>query len=263
MEFTDLEIKGMKFKNVYLDTSEDIFDTDAIVFVKEDGELYVLSHEQDCCEKVWVESIDGDLEDLIDSPLIMAEEAYEHIDEDDDDEWLRQEFYFYKFATVKGYVTIRFNGESNGYYSTQVDLRRYLVCENNQVAEIHDLFIKNMTFKNVYTDSANKIRKHDSLIFTLDENNIMLLATRMNVESCFIENITGDLNDLIGAPLIRAEEVSRYHGDGRGHILFRFETIHGLVTVTYSTDKGEDYIVLRHFRRNSENGTVEEVKEYY
>lgn len=123
MEFTDLEIKGMKFKNVYLDNSKDIFDTDAIVFVKEDSELYVLSHEQDCCESVWVESIDGDLEDLIGSPLIMAEEVYECID--DDDEYLRQEFYFYKFATAKGYVTIRFNGESNGYYSTQVDLRQF------------------------------------------------------------------------------------------------------------------------------------------
>ena len=123
MEFTDLEIKGMTFKNVYLDNSKDIFDTDAIVFVKEDGDLYVLSHEQDCCESVWVESIDGDLEDLIDNPLIMAEEVCERID--DDDEYLRQEFYFYKFATAKGYVTIRFNGESNGYYSTQVDLRHF------------------------------------------------------------------------------------------------------------------------------------------
>ena len=88
MEFTDLEIKGMTFKNVYLDNSKDIFDTDAIVFVKEDGDLYVLSHEQDCCESVWVESIDGDLEDLIDNPLIMAEEVCERID--DDDEYLGQ-----------------------------------------------------------------------------------------------------------------------------------------------------------------------------
>jgi hypothetical protein len=90
---------------------------DAILFEDTEGVRYSLHHDDDCCEHVYIEDVVGNLQDLVGSPLLMAEEEY------NSDEPLKSDYdpesftwSFYKFATVKGYVTIRFYGTSNGYY---------------------------------------------------------------------------------------------------------------------------------------------------
>lgn len=99
---------------------------DAIRFVCSDGDEFLMHHEQDCCESVSVESISGDLGDLIGSPILKAEEATS----DTNPEGVIKEYQdsftwtFYKFATAKGYVDIRWYGESNGYYSERVDFQK-------------------------------------------------------------------------------------------------------------------------------------------
>ena len=94
-------------------------------FHMEDGTHYRMYHSQDCCERVYVEDIVGDLDDLVGSPLVRAEERTSDTSEDSDPDAFRDYAYmwtFYEFATIKGSVTIRWYGESNGYYSIGVDL---------------------------------------------------------------------------------------------------------------------------------------------
>lgn len=95
---------------------------DELYFLTAEGDKFKMYHEQDCCESVWLEETIGDLEDLIGSPLLMAEEVIERSPESDNYE--SATWTFYKFATIKGYVTLRWVGESNGYYSESVNFRK-------------------------------------------------------------------------------------------------------------------------------------------
>lgn len=101
-----------------------VSDGDTVTF-ENDEVRYVLYHQEDCCESVYVEDIIGDLEDLEGWPLLISRE-----DHDADGPELNEESYtwtFYNFATFKGYVTIRFLGTSNGYYSEDVDCRKEIL----------------------------------------------------------------------------------------------------------------------------------------
>ena len=116
MKFVDVSIlKGKILKDIKIEGTENIF------FIDEDDVEYEMFHDYDCCENVYIEDICGDINNLIGSEIIMAEEVINKdlspLNEFDESyTWT-----FYKFATVKGYVTIRWYGESNGYYSERVD----------------------------------------------------------------------------------------------------------------------------------------------
>lgn len=99
-----------------------IINDDELIFHREDGYDVVFYHDQDCCECVWIEEVCGDLSFLANTPILMAEE-YIH-EQQQDEKWHDYYTYtFYKFATIKGYVTVMWRGESNGYYSESVDMK--------------------------------------------------------------------------------------------------------------------------------------------
>ena len=90
-----------------------------VVFVTTDGERYRMYHEQDCCENVSLEDIVGDLQDLVGSEILVAEEVNGEGPADFEAS-KSHTWTFYKFATRKGYVDLRWLGTSNGYYSESV-----------------------------------------------------------------------------------------------------------------------------------------------
>lgn len=95
---------------------------DTILFECDDGSAYLMYHQQDCCESVEIDDINGDFDNLIGRYLALAEVSSSDSSElKDEDEYASYTWTFYRFGTVKGFVDIRWYGESNGYYSEKVD----------------------------------------------------------------------------------------------------------------------------------------------
>lgn len=107
------ELKGKIFKSVIFDNTDGC---NSIEFTDVNNNFYSMEHLREWCEKVYLEDICGNLEDLVGSEVIMAEEA-SNKGEDNHSCWT-----FYKFATRKGYVTLRWIGESNGWYAMDVGI---------------------------------------------------------------------------------------------------------------------------------------------
>lgn len=96
---------------------------DALFFILSDETEYKMYHSQSCCEHVYIEGVCGDFADLLNSEVLMAEESCPDLPATSEHEgsWT---WTFYKLATIKGYVTIRWYGSSNGCYSESVNFER-------------------------------------------------------------------------------------------------------------------------------------------
>ena len=96
---------------------------DEIIFSCADGRKYKMYHEQECCEAVEIVDITGDIEDLLNTPICEALEEVSSVSTEPEHSYGNDEATatFYTFRPHKGTVTIRWLGESNGYYSESVD----------------------------------------------------------------------------------------------------------------------------------------------
>jgi hypothetical protein len=99
-----------------------------VTFETETGESFKMYHDQDCCESVAVESIVGNLDALIGSPILAVEEVIsterpadvpKPESSDDSETWTT-----FKITNTKGTVTIHWLGSSNGYYSESVSFTK-------------------------------------------------------------------------------------------------------------------------------------------
>ena len=78
-------------------------------------------HDQGCCELVQIEDITGDLLDLI-GGVVVTFEARVSVNHSEPNAKDSLTWTFYEIRTTKGDVTIRWLGESNGYYSEDVEV---------------------------------------------------------------------------------------------------------------------------------------------
>ena len=86
-----------------------------------DGSLITQTHDQDCCETVQVEQVDGPVAKHIGAKFYGLDEKeignYEQVVNGYDSLTAT----FYTLKTSAGYLDWRWYGESNGYYSESVD----------------------------------------------------------------------------------------------------------------------------------------------
>ena len=102
--------------------------SEVLEFVTDTKDRYLMYHEQDCCESVRIEDICGDINDLLYSEILEAEDISGTMEipcsQEEYDPYESVTWTFYKIGTRKGSVTIRWCGTSNGYYSESVDFAK-------------------------------------------------------------------------------------------------------------------------------------------
>lgn len=110
-------LKGKTLIKIYISKNGN---KDYIEFMTAEGQIFLMIHNQECCEQVTLEDVCGDIKNLLNSPVLVAEErSNKESTIEGSETWT-----FYEIATIKGYVSLRWYGESNGCYSESANFFR-------------------------------------------------------------------------------------------------------------------------------------------
>lgn len=87
-------LKGKIIEDIVINREK----TEIILSVEGSGfyEFYKFYHQKDCCESVWIEDIEGDLNDLLGYPILQAEKITE---KNKNNSYESSTWTFYKLAT--------------------------------------------------------------------------------------------------------------------------------------------------------------------
>ncbi len=113
-------LKGKILLEINVIPSENYKQSDKIIFKCTDGtyEMYYT----DSFEEVSIDSIEGELSNLIGSEILLAEEVQRDKNEPVSPQDEYREWTFYKLATQKGHVDIRWIGEDVSFYAITISL---------------------------------------------------------------------------------------------------------------------------------------------
>jgi hypothetical protein len=107
-------------------------ESDRVDLFCDDGSRYVMYHSQNCCESVYLAEVIGDVPGLLGVPIVVADVdtrdgSGEKVDEGEYTyERESATWTFYTLRTIHSTVVLRWLGESNGYYSEEVDFVRLI-----------------------------------------------------------------------------------------------------------------------------------------
>ena len=114
------ELKGKTITSIQGSNSDD---SDTIITTS-DGSSYTLTHIQDCCENVRVYGTVGNIGDVLNEEVIVAEDTNPMDNPNAPDYKIYDSATWSQFRIVtnKGSFEIWWLGESNGYYSETVSV---------------------------------------------------------------------------------------------------------------------------------------------